>query len=255
MQVSTDYQEIEWQYDAPHGLGKIEEWLGGCDPGKFGLAVLRGSFEELKDTYYDTEDWRLYRAGYALRIRQKTPSKGAEATMKSLISAAGNPHKRREVSEPLTSEGGVDALQKATGLVGARLKVAVGPRKVRPIFEVRTRRQTFDLLLLDGQPADPEKLPVSGSAGIVRVGEVALDDSEIPRDEEVARLLRVEVEVDASAMSVPSELEGFVKAMQVSLGLRPAANSKYEVGLFVTGQDPGGEDSLQAKAKGEKKEQ
>ena len=87
-----------------------------------------------------------------------------------------------------------DALQKASGPVGVRLKALTGPRKMRPIFEIRTHRQTFDLLL-DGQPTDPEKAWVSGSANVIRIGEVALDDSEIPLGNESARLTRVEVEV------------------------------------------------------------
>ena len=223
----------------------VEEWLGGRDPGGFGLVVLRGSREELEDAYYDTEDWWLYRAGYALRVRRGASGKGTEATMKSPISGAGgNLHRRREISEPLKSDE-VEALLRAPGPVGVRLRALLGPRKVRRIFEVRTRRQTFDLLL-DEQPADPEN----------RVGEVALDDSEIPLGGRSARLMRVEVEADASVTSVSSKLEGFVKAMESAIGLRPATSSKYEVGLFVTGQGPDGKAGPEAKAggKGAKKE-
>jgi inorganic triphosphatase YgiF len=244
--VGTDYQEIEWQYDAPGGLERVEEWLGGRkgsgDPDKPGLAVFRGSSKELVDTYYDTEDWRLYRAGYALRIRRKAPGESPEATMKSLVSASGtigNLRKWREISEPLKSDK-ADALSTAPGTVGVRLRTLVGSREVRRIFEVRTQRQTFDLMLEGQRLADPEKVLAGGSTGAVRVGEVALDRSEISlgAGTEPARLVRVEVEVDASATTASPELEGFVKEMEEALGLRPTTTSKYEAGLFATEQGP-----------------
>lgn len=237
-------QEIEWQYDVPGELEKIEEWLGSRDPARFGLKVLRGSFKELTDTYYDAaEDWHLFRAGYALRIRRKEGS-GSEATMKSLISAAeGNLHRRREVSEPFEGDE-MDKLLKAPGPVGKRLRALLGPRKIRPIFEIHTRRQTFDLVL-DKQPEEKGQTYESAA----RVGEVALDDSEIPLGGRSVRLTRVEVELDTSTTAAPSKLEGFVKAMENALGLRPAMISKYETGLSVTGQRPN-----EAERKGAKKE-
>ena len=245
--VGTDHQEIEWQYDAPGGLERAEKWLdgreGSGDPAKSGLAVFRGSSKELVDTYYDTEDWRLYRAGYALRIRRKTSGEDPEATMKSFVSAGGtvgNLRKWREISEPLKSDK-LNALSIAPGPVGVRLRTLIGSREVRRIFEVRTRRQTFDLVLEEQQQlAEPEKVPTGGSTGVVRVGEVALDRSEIPlgAGTEPARLVRVEVEVDASARTASPELENFVKEMEGALGLRPTMTSKYETGLFATGQGP-----------------
>ena len=60
--------------------------------------------KELTDTYYDTEDWRFYRAGYALRVRRD--GKRVEATMKSLAPPEdGGLKRRREISEPLRSDG------------------------------------------------------------------------------------------------------------------------------------------------------
>jgi triphosphatase len=246
--MGTDHQEIEWQYDAPDGLEKVEGWLD--DPGGFGLLVLENSLKELADTYYDTEDWRLYRAGYALRVR-RVSGEGSEATMKSLASAAGNLHRRREISELLEGNG-IEALPVTTGPVGEHLRELVEPGELRPIFEVRTRRRTFDLLL-DERPADLEKSQTRGSA--VRIGEVALDRSEIPSGEEPARLMRVEVEVDASAaVDAPTRLKDFVEAMEEALGLRPTGISKYEAGLSATGQNPDSEANLMAGDEGREKE-
>jgi triphosphatase len=236
--MGADRQEVEWQYDAPGGLKRAEEWLGGDGPGSFGITVVGSSRKALTDTYYDTRDRRLHRAGYALRIRRKAPDGGFEATMKSLVPAEGNLHRRREISEPLEDDE-VAALQGASGRVGERLKTLVSPHELRPIFEVHTRRRTFDLLLSrQDEGAGNTKAGVAADA--VRAGEVALDDSKIPlgAGSPPARLVRVEVEVDASVATAFSRLEGFAKAMEETLGLRPATISKYEAGLFATGQNP-----------------
>ena len=224
--AGTDRREIEWQYEAPDGLGRVEEWLlekNGSEP--FGLAVLEGSSTELVDAYYDTEDWRLYRAGYALRVRQEVGG-SYEATMKTLTpagSVAGNLRGWREISEPLKSDE-ADVLLEATGLVGRRFKEFVCPRRLRSLFVVRTCRRTFGLV-----------------SGGLRVGEVALDRSEIALDDEPTRLVRVEIEADPSATTIPQELEGFAGAMKEALGLRSTAISKYEAGLSAAGQSPKGE--------------
>ena len=241
--MSADRQEIEWQYEAPYGLEKVEEWLGGRDPGRFGLAVLGGSFKELKDTYYDTEDWRLYHSGWALRVRREALDEYFEATMKSLGPAEGNLHRRRETSEPLKSSE-VDALREAPGSVGVRLRALLGPRGLRRIFEVRTRRRIF-ALLLDEQEAD--KAQTAGPTDTFRIGEVVLDSSEIPAGDGSVILSRVEVEVDASATIAISKLGDFVAAMEETLGLRPTAISKYEAGLSATGHSSKGKANFEAK--------
>ena len=222
--VSVDRQEIEWQYDAPHGIEEVAEWLDGLEgeSEESGLAVLKSYPKEIADTYYDTEDWRLYRAGYALRIRREDPN-GYEATMKTLASYddAGNLRGWHELSEPLKSVE-LDALSEAPGPVGERLGSLVDARALRPLFDVFTRRQTFGLV----------------ASGSVQIGEVALDRSEILLGEELARLARVEVEVDPSVATIPPELEAFVKTIEETLRLRPTTISKYEAGLYAFGLWP-----------------
>ena len=58
--------------------------LAGLNP-----SVVSGETRELSDDYFDTEDWRIYRAGFALRIRHKGDEKRAEATLKLLASKNG----------------------------------------------------------------------------------------------------------------------------------------------------------------------
>lgn len=208
-----DQLEVEWQFDALD-VRPIGRWLEGGASGE-APTVSVGEMREISDTYFDTEDWRIYRAGYALRVR-RAGSKKPEATMKLLNSADGTAdlRRRREISGPLDGAG-AEALIGASGAVGERVRALVGSRSLRPIFEVSTRRSAYPLIL-DG----------------AEVGEVALDETSIPLENgaEPAALRRVEVEVEPEAFSA---VEPFVESLREECRLAPATASKYEAGLFV----------------------
>jgi triphosphatase len=213
---ATDHREIEWQFDADD-LEPVEGWLGQHASGSSGLAVAPDSTVGITDSYYDTDDWRLYRAGYALRVRETDDE--VEATIKSLDPAEGSLRKRREISEPLEDDRPA-TLMESEGLVGSMSRKIVGGRELRRLFQVRTRRQRY-ALQLDGS-----------------TGEVSLDASEIPVGRESVGLRRVEVEI--STAPTP-ELHDFVDEMQSALDLSPATLSKYETGLYASGLDPAGD--------------
>lgn len=258
--AGMDIQEVEWQFDASDPE-VVEEWLEEYGSGS-GFSVIPGSTRELIDTYLDTEDWRLYRAGYALRVRRKGSYKTSELTMKSLASAgdsSGGKVRRREISECVRNgEGSLPDLSEARGLVGERLQALIGSRELRSLFEIRTRRRTFGLRLeaqddsvegrTDGDGASGEI--VQDASGNIRrsgegprVAEIALDATEIRLDngQEPARLSRVEVEGEEEA---PAEVSGFVEEMRRSLELEPTKTSKYEAGLYATGLNPDGDPDL-----------
>jgi triphosphatase len=215
-----DHQEIEWQFDAPD-LKLVESWLEE-HPSASGLSAVPGATKELTDTYYDTEDWRFYHAGYALRVRRD--GKDAEATMKSLAPAEGALRQRREISEPL--KGNAKTPKGARGPVGERVRRLAGDRELHPLFEARTRRRSFAL--------HPER-PSGKSAA---VGEVALDETEISGDGEVpTRLSRIEVEVDPDAPPRHG-VEEFADELRDALELRPTGASKFETGLATAGLSP-----------------
>jgi CHAD domain-containing protein len=212
-----DHQEVEWQFDALD-IRPVSRWLEGDSWGR-DPSVATGETREISDGYFDTDDWRIYRAGYALRIR-RARGKKTEATMKRLASANGKTglRRRREISEPL-DDADPETLNGATGPVGDRVRALTGPETLRPLFEVRTRRSAHHLLL-DG----------------FRAGEIALDETAIPLDEEEpARLRRVEVEVDPETLD---RLEPFVERLREECKLSPAVVSKYESGLFARGISP-----------------
>src|SRR3712207_2120474 len=140
---ATDHQEIEWQFDTGE-LEPVESWLAQHDSDSSGLLVTPESTVEITDTYYDTDDWRFYRAGYALRVRNTDGA--VETTMKSLTPAEGSLRRRREISEPL-SDDRRSTLREAPGPVGGRIRPLCGGRELRPLFTFETRRQVFALLL------------------------------------------------------------------------------------------------------------
>jgi triphosphatase len=259
-----DHQEIEWQFDATD-LESLERWLEE-NPSVSGLAVYPMETKDLADTYYDTEDWRFYRAGYALRVRRD--GKNVGVTMKALAPPEdGGLKKRREISEPLRS-GGARALATARGPVGDRLRLLAGNQDLRPLFEIRTRRKVFELRSEDqadsldasagevvvGPEGDirykeessvsAEEVTVDALGGIHKreighvLAEVALDESEFSGGDEGARLSRIEVEVADEGAGSYDGVAGFVDQLQSSLELRPTGTSKFETGLCVAGLQP-----------------
>jgi triphosphatase len=257
--TGTDHQEVEWQFDGAD-LERVEGWLGEGHQG-LGIFAEAGEEKELTDTYYDTADWKLYRAGYALRIRGQSPRR-FEATIKSLASAArgDDARRRHEISETLRGEEPDPLLRKKRlGPVGEHLKALVGSRELRLLFEVRTRRRTFDLLEVQTGSADGSSLEsqddgslieiVQDDAGNIRregvdsrVGEAALDETEIPVGDEPVRFARVEVEAKVSEADASLDLlKEFARAIEEEFGLRPATVSKYELGLLAKGLDPEGD--------------
>ena len=231
-----DHEEIEWQLEAVE-LALVENWLEE-HPSAAGLAIVPEPAKELTDVYYDTEDWRLYRAGYALRVRRDGES--AEATMKALAPAEGGLRRRREISEPLE---GLVTLRGITGPVGERLRRLAGTADLRPLFEVHTRRHTFALRTVT--PSSGE-IVEDGSGNIHQqnseqdaiVAEIALDESEIFADGGAStHLSRVEVEVGSDA-AIHDGVGDFVEVLREALELRPTRASKFRTGLSVAGLSP-----------------
>jgi triphosphatase len=219
--LTADQQEVEWQFDAldVRPVGRwLENGVGDNNP-----AIVAGETREISDTYLDTEEWRIYQAGYSLRIRRVKGKNTAEATMKLLASEGEAPglRSRREISEPLDSPD-LEAFDDDPGPVGKRISALVGPKKLRTLFEIHTRRNTYGLIF-------------EGS----EVGEVALDETTIPleNDAEPAHVRRVEIEVEPESLL---RLEPFVERMREACRLSPATASKYEAGLFSRDLAPPG---------------
>ena len=123
-----DPVEIEWQFDALD-LRPVERWLATLptlavetDDGGTVTALARTP-RRLTDSYLDTDDWRIARAGFVLRTRRR--GRQDEITLKDTRPAEGSGLRQRlEVTEILPPSGpcalGVE------GPVGRRLHAIVG---------------------------------------------------------------------------------------------------------------------------------
>jgi CHAD domain-containing protein len=214
-------QETEWQLSA-RDLSQVRQWLRDHNAVD-GFIIEARPTRTIFDTYLDTEDWRIHRAGFALRLRD-VPG-GAEATLKDLDPAVNGVRTRREFNEPLASAED-DILTAADGPVSARVHAVAGPQPLKTLFRVRTQRQCFAVLKPEGEEA----------------AEIALDDTIVvsPDGASKARLKRVEVE---ALSDTPASLEGLVDQLRTECALEPAIDSKYEVGLKSTGlESPGASD-------------
>jgi triphosphatase len=233
-----DHEEIEWQLEAVD-LALVDKWLEE-HPSAAGVAIVPGGASELSDLYYDTQDWRFYRAGYALRVRNMD-GQIAQATMKARVPAEGGIRRRREISQPIE---GVENLKGIPGPVGERVRRLTGTADLRPLFEVRTRRRTYPLCT---EPPSSGEIVEDTSGNIRRqnseqdaivVAEIALDESEIFANGGArTHLSRVEVEVGSDA-AIHDGVGDFVEVLREALNLRPTRRSKFRTGLSVAGLSP-----------------
>jgi len=208
-------REIEWQLDA-QDLRLVLRWIEVAAESANGITITPGRTVTNRDTYVDTADRRLDRAGYSVRLR-RAGRDAPEATLKSLDGERTDALRiRLELAERLDVDDPA-AIAIAPGPVGQRVRSLVGPQKLIPLFDLHTRRRSFPLTA-DGVPS----------------GELLLDETTIRAHGGaiLSRLQRVEVEVPEAAVGVVGPL---VESLQKACGLQPAALSKYEAGLAANG--------------------
>jgi CHAD domain-containing protein len=213
-QAASD-REIEWQLEA-QDLRLVLRWIEGTSDAAYGVTIGPGRTLTNLDTYVDTADRRLDRAGYSVRLR-RVRREVPEATLKSLNEAGPDALRTRlELAERLDVDDPA-AVALAPGPVGERVRSLVGSRKLVPLFDLQTRRTAFPLVA-NGVPS----------------GELLLDESAIRahRGPILSRLHRVEVEVPESAVGVVAPV---VENLRQACGLQPAVLSKYEAGLAASG--------------------
>lgn len=206
---STTETEIEWQF-AALDVRPVARWL--MAPTVPGYQATPGNRKTLRDSYYDTADWRLQRAGYTCRIRAKGDA--FEATLKSMADAVDGLRQREEITEVVDSAD-VD-LATLPGAVGQTIRAATGRLPIERLFTLETDRQTYELRDEHGD-----------------LGEIALDITSIPvaAEDHPVRFSRVEVEVASVERA-----KAFVDAIVAECSLQPATTSKFGAALIATGQ-------------------
>jgi triphosphatase len=217
MGYETQGIEVEWQFDALD-LRPVERWLAALPnltvelDDQRTITATTHSPRRLIDSYLDTSDWRMARAGFVVRTRRH--GRTDQITLKA-TRAAGPGIGDLEATESLP-ETGLAALGTG-GPVGRRVHAVAGRQPLRPVLLVRTRRTPFSLQI-DG----------------VEAADIALDDIEIVvgNGQRPMQLRRVEVDVLPQWAEV---LGPIVQQLQSACGLQPATLSKFEAGLMARG--------------------
>lgn len=219
------HTEQEWQFSVAQ-LHAARQWLAD-QPNAGNRAERRLAARptlELHDTYYDSPDWMIYRAGFALRLRRErvddsTPEQ-TEITLKSLHGSRGGLARRKEISQ-IVDSANIEAVLASQVGIGERVRELIGVRQLTPLFRANTRRERQQLL-----EADTE-LPLA---------EVDLDETSIETPSGVTReLKRVEVEC---LNATPAALAPFVEQLCEAAKLQPVGQSKFRAGLDAAGLDP-----------------
>lgn len=204
-----------WHFDV-NDVRTVEGWLEAL-PGDRAPSVETEVTTATVDTYMDTEDWRLYRAGYSLRLRHTNG--GFVATLKSLAEDADRLRRRTDFEETVAGAD-AGALLYGTGPVGTRLRLAAGRMPLVPLFDIRTRRRAYRLVI-DGK----------------RAGEIAVDRTTIEFSDERAPIPVGRVAVEVLEPLIPA-VAPLVESMRSASGLQPTALSKYQAGLMAGGLRP-----------------
>src|SRR2546428_5841662 len=90
-------QEVEWQFDAVD-IRPVERWLVQSPAKPASMSVTPAGVQTIVDTYTDTDDWRLYRAGYSLRVRRT--GRRVPGPPQGMGAAGGGRPPRRAASPP-----------------------------------------------------------------------------------------------------------------------------------------------------------
>jgi triphosphatase len=212
-----DGREVEWQL-ASSDLAAVRRWLDEQHTID-GLVLAPQSTLQIFDTYFDTDDWRIFRAGFALRVRSEDGR--SEATLKSLHAGQDAKSDRRELSESIDSSAS-NWNGQSNGPVGSRVQAVSGAHTLQPLFEVRTSRQRYAV------HAPDSKQPL---------GEIALDDTVIsrPNGQPQTSMQRVEVEARTDEHE---HLQSLVDTLRNRCSLEAASDSKYSQGLKSVGLVP-----------------
>jgi inorganic triphosphatase YgiF len=205
--------EVEWQFDAAD-LDAVDRWLRS-EPARANVVVVPEGEKLQFEDYLDSEDWRVLRAGYTLRIRRSGGE--AEATLKAFSTSDGLPRRRIELNQRLAA-GATDPTQ-GSGLVTDRLKLLLAARALRRLFSIETRRRTFSI-------------DQDGSA----LALLTLDGASVRGSGAPYVFHRVEVE-ECVAGGL-DRIAPFMEALRTNNDLRPSTQSKFQVGLLAAGMKP-----------------
>lgn len=170
--------------------------------------VQKGTMQTVQDTYWDTEDRRIMRAGYACRIRQI----GEEytVTLKSLEPAQSATHRREELEASLP--GPVPPQQWPAGPVQEQVLTFIQAAPLEMLFQLRQQRH---------------KRHIQQETRLV--AEFSLDTVELTHG--ARRQSYTELEIELQPAGTEADLAAIIAVLQATYRLQPQRASKFERGL------------------------
>lgn len=164
--------------------------------------------ESNEDRYLDTNDKRLFRAGYACRIR--TTQQKQTLALKSLTPPEGNIHRRQEIEMEVESDWPQAwAKGKAKDLVLG----IIGERQLQRLFIIYQRRHKYHVFL-DEEP----------------IVELSLDEVSL---NDASKTDYFELEAELLESGSEKDLRRFIDALQANWDLQPEVQSKFERALAL----------------------
>lgn len=182
------------------------------------------------DTYFDTPDWAVFRAGWVCRCREQA---GARTLMlKSFGTEEDTVFTREEVTQPLPAGVAPERGALPPGPVQARLGDIAGRRRRNALFTVQTERSVYAL-----------ELPV-GAAFELHVDRTTVSGRKRAASAPGAlSFVELEIELDRGRVQ---DLRGLSRRLARLPGVIPARCSKFDRGLRAIGATPGGDEDAAA---------
>jgi inorganic triphosphatase YgiF len=117
------HTEQEWQFTA-RDLDSARSWLAAQPHDASVRRLASRPTLTMRDTYYDSPDWMIFRAGFALRVREAREADDTgigetEVTLKSLHRAHHGIARRTEISESIGSASSTMSWRATTASAGA----------------------------------------------------------------------------------------------------------------------------------------
>jgi triphosphatase len=212
--------EVELKY-AIVDTGAVREWLDGLTLPGLTAGAWRVRID--RDTYVDTADGDLAKAGYGVRVRRrggrttlalKSGASDVDDAGERDASLGARPLRREELEGPATSE--LDARAWPDSAARELLLDLIGDAELVPLFQVRQRRQVRELR--DGNGARAE---------------ISVDHGDVRRGRRHAGTFDA-LEVEARAGDAETAiLEPLAKLVEGSGLATPDARSKLEIATTI----------------------
>ena len=175
-----------------------------------GFSLSAGRVKQVRDTYLDTVERLILRAGYACRRREQ--SEGILITLKGLGGAQGAVHRREELQVLISSD--LPPAQWSPSSVRDRVLQLIGSAPLLPLFELQQLR-TVRLMTQGERP----------------VAELSLDDVQVKAGNREQVYLEMEVELETQGTE--DDLSAIVACLRDEWQLKPEPLSKFERALTL----------------------